>query len=293
MSFLDKFEKSVENAMSTVFSKFGAKDIKPVDIVVAMRAELDNKVMEVGNGRKVAPNHFRLVLSTPDFDKVETWGPQEFANELAASIEAHGESESYSFIGAVDVIFEENTDNEAGEYQIYSEAIKGEDNEPLPGPPIATESGAAYTNLSQQSDQELNPHHPTLELGGKRYILTEKITVIGRGSDCDIILEDSGVSRHHLELRLTKHGTIASDMGSTNGIFIEGHQTQAATLVNGNTVTIGSTKIIYWEPPKVLQPVETTTPPQSLAALASNTDGSLVGNIPAAAQNLSIEEGTY
>ncbi len=69
---------------------------------------------------------------------------------------------------------------------------------------------------------------------------------VGRGSDCDIPVEDTGVSRHHFELRVTPSGVIATDLGSTNGTFVEGHRITAATLLDGNTITIGRTHIMFW-----------------------------------------------
>ena len=70
--------------------------------------------------------------------------------------------------------------------------------------------------------------------------------MIGRGSECDITVDDTGISRRHLELRVTPRGVIATDLGSTNGSFVEGHRITAATLVDGNTITIGRTNIMFW-----------------------------------------------
>ena len=81
---------------------------------------------------------------------------------------------------------------------------------------------------------------------GQRYLLTGPVTVIGRGSEADIIVDDPGVSRRHLEIRVTPEAVVATDLGSTNGTYVEGHLVPAATLVDGNTVTIGRTRILFW-----------------------------------------------
>lgn len=88
---------------------------------------------------------------------------------------------------------------------------------------------------------------PILDINGQRYMLTGPVTIIGRGSESDIIVDDSGVSRRHLEIRLTAGHTVATDLGSTNGTFVEGVRMDAATLVNGNTITIGHTTIMFWD----------------------------------------------
>ncbi|MDR3203046.1 MAG: FHA domain-containing protein, partial [Bifidobacteriaceae bacterium] len=88
--------------------------------------------------------------------------------------------------------------------------------------------------------------HPIVDIDGQRYLLTGPVSVIGRGSDADIIVEDTGVSRRHLEIRLTPDGAIATDLGSTNGSFVEGHRITNALLVDGNTITVGRTQIVFW-----------------------------------------------
>ena len=74
-------------------------------------------------------------------------------------------------------------------------------------------------------------------------------SLLGRGSEADIVVNDSGVSRRHLELRITPTGVIATDLGSTNGSFVEGHRIDAATLLDGNQIVIGRTKILFWTHP--------------------------------------------
>jgi len=88
--------------------------------------------------------------------------------------------------------------------------------------------------------------HPLVDIDGQRYLLTGPVTVIGRGSEADIIVDDPGISRRHLEIRITPEGVIATDLGSTNGTYVEGHKVPAATLVDGNTLTIGRTRILFW-----------------------------------------------
>ena len=76
--------------------------------------------------------------------------------------------------------------------------------------------------------------------------------VIGRGSSADITVDDAGVSRRHLELRVTPGGVIATDLDTTNGTYVEGHRITAATLLDGNTITIGRTRIMFWTSPEML-----------------------------------------
>ena len=221
MSVLDRFEKSVEGAVNGVFAKFGSKDLQPVDLSSALEREIDAEAMPVGRDRTVAPNEYRFKLSTPDFDRIEAWGSETLANELADNLTEYAKSQHYAFVGPVIVIFEEDLDLSKGNFNLTSESVQG--------------NAVPVTTDAQTEDS------PVLEVNGNQYLLTKDKTVIGRGSGCDIVIDDPGISRKHLEIDITDNGVIARDLGSTNGTYVEGHQVPAATLLDGNTITIGRT----------------------------------------------------
>src|SRR5699024_7042620 len=67
----------------------------------------------------------------------------------------------------------------------------------------------------------------------------------GPGGDADIILEDTGVSRHHLELRTEPDATlVATDLGSTNGTFVDGERIRTpVALQDRSLLKIGRTRL--------------------------------------------------
>ena len=226
MGVLDRFEKSVEGAVNGVFSKFGSKDLQPVDLSSALEREIDNEAMPVGRDRTVAPNEYRFKLSTPDFDHIEQWGSETLADELADNLTNYARSQHYAFVGPVVVIFEEDLDLAKGSFKLTAASVQGN------AVPVTTD--------------EQSQDCPLLEINGSQYLLTKEKTILGRGSGCDIVIDDPGISRKHLEIDVTPNGVIARDLGSTNGTYVEGHQVPAATLLDGNTITIGRTRILYW-----------------------------------------------
>ena len=226
MSVLDRLEKSVEGAVNGVFAKFGSKDLQPVDLTSALEREIDESAMPVGRERTVAPNEYRFKLSTPDFDRIEQWGSEALANELADNLTKYAKSQHYAFVGPVVVVFEEDLELSKGNFKLTSESVQGN------AVPVTTDAQAEDC--------------PMLEVNNSQYLLTKSKTIIGRGSGCDIVIDDPGISRKHLEIDITDNGVIARDLGSTNGTYVEGHQVPAATLLDGNTITIGRTRILYW-----------------------------------------------
>ena len=85
-----------------------------------------------------------------------------------------------------------------------------------------------------------------LSVGGRRLPLPPQGGVIGRSRDCEVVLEDTGVSRRHAELRLGADGWVVSDLGSTNGVRVNGQDVHTAhPLHPGDRIELGSTEIIF------------------------------------------------
>jgi len=226
VGFLDKFENGVERVVNNAFAKAFRGELKPVEMASALRREVDERAAVVGRDRTVVPNEFTIELSTADYDQVESWGAEALADEFAANVTDHAASQRYAFVGPVTVSFSEDTEQEAGRFKVHSATVRGA--------------------VAPAANNAPSARHPLVDIDGQRYLLTGPVTVIGRGSEADIIVDDPGVSRKHLEIRVTPEGVIASDLGSTNGLFVEGHQVPAATLLDGNTLTIGRTRILFW-----------------------------------------------
>jgi len=227
MGILDRFEQGVERVVNTAFAKAFRGEVKPVELASALRREVDDRAAVVDRDRTVVPNDFTIELSPADHEQVVGWGAGPLADELAANVTDHAAAQRYAFVGPVTVTFAEHDDLETGRFRVRSATVRG----------AAAPANAASTPSAQ---------HPLVDIDGQRYLLTGPVTVIGRGSEADIIVDDPGVSRRHLEIRVTPAGVVASDLGSTNGLFVEGHQVPAATLLDGNTLTIGRTRILFW-----------------------------------------------
>lgn len=85
-----------------------------------------------------------------------------------------------------------------------------------------------------------------LVIEGRRMLLPPRGGVVGRGRDCDIVLEDSGVSRRHAELRPGDGGWSIEDLGSTNGVRVNGSLIRGSQgLRSGDRVELGSTEMLF------------------------------------------------
>jgi hypothetical protein len=107
-----------------------------------------------------------------------------------------------------------------------------------PKTPVATE---AVSPVELGMDREV----VTLSYDGSRHEVTDRKVVLGRSRDCDIQLADANVSRRHAELRQEGASYWIVDLGSTNGMEVNGKRVKRAKLSSGDTITLGSTEITF------------------------------------------------
>ena len=85
-----------------------------------------------------------------------------------------------------------------------------------------------------------------VSLDDRRYVLEGPRATIGRSKEVECVLRDPNVSRRHAELRRSPTGdwTIV-DLGSTNGIKVNGRRVASTRLSPGDQVTIGTTTFLF------------------------------------------------
>jgi hypothetical protein len=85
----------------------------------------------------------------------------------------------------------------------------------------------------------------TLSWDGSSVEIEERVTVIGRSSECDITLDDANVSRRHAEVRRENGNWFVVDLGSTNGIEVNGKRTNRAKLEHDDRIVLGQTEVTF------------------------------------------------
>ncbi|CAN7143250.1 hypothetical protein ASF98_16005 [Arthrobacter sp. Leaf337] len=237
MGMLDKVERGIEKAVRGVFSTGSKAQVEPVEIASRLRREVDHKAITVAAGRTLAPNVFDVRLSEDDFKRAQEWGTP-LAEELCDVVINHVRSQGYTLRGSVRISFRRDEAIRAGDFEIDSKTENASGSAVAPPMP--------RNNVPAAPSRQPVRLQPVLDIDGQRYSLNAASIVLGRSSEADILVDDTGVSRRHLEIRTTNGTTEAVDLGSTNGSYVNGHKVVGSVdLTDGSTITMGRTKIIF------------------------------------------------
>ena len=250
MGVMDRFEKGIERAVNGVFAKAFRADVQPVEIASALRKACDDRAAVISRGRTLVPNAFVVELGPSDHERLGEYADA-LGDELVANVHEHAERQRYAFVGPVSVEFEQVDDLDTGVFRVRTATVKARDaREDVEQPQRASDPPRpAPSPVSAATPGR----RPWLDIDGHAYPLVGSVTVVGRGDEADIVVDDPGVSRRHAEIRVTTDGphlvATLRDLGSTNGTLVDGSRVgrgaESAALTNGTTVTVGRTRATY------------------------------------------------
>jgi hypothetical protein len=230
LGILDNLEKGLERAVNGAFAKTFRSGLQPVEITSALKRELDTKAAVVSRDRILVPNIFNVRMAGADFTRMAAMGPT-LIDELTRIVTKHAQSQKFQFAGGIRIALQADSTLPLGVVQIDSENVGG---------------AVKWVGV--------------LDIAGKRYPLSRSRTVIGRGTEADITVEDSGISRRHVEILWDGTRAQANDLGSTNGSSLNGQRLVSAPLETDSIIEMGHTRITFRMIPEA-QTAATSLPP--------------------------------
>ncbi|MFF4172083.1 FhaA domain-containing protein [Streptomyces sp. NPDC001744] len=272
MGVLKRFEQRLEGLVNGTFAKVFKSEVQPVEIAGALQRECDNNATIWNRERTVVPNDFIVELSTPDYERLSPYSGQ-LGDELAGLVREYAKQQRYTFMGPIKVHLEKAEDLDTGLYRVRSRTLASSTSQPQPPSGQQGRDGYGYPPAGAPPMPASPPpgapgHRPPsggrpgpapgpgthagagsqtrhwIEINGTRHQISRPTLVLGRSTDADVRIDDPGVSRRHCEIRTGTPSTI-QDLGSTNGIVVDGQHTTRATLRDGSRIVVGSTTIVY------------------------------------------------
>jgi hypothetical protein len=211
------FENRLERMVEGTFARAFKSGLRPVELGRRLTREMDADRSVDVNGRTIVPNQFTVWLSAGDIERFASMADR-LQSELCEAAREHARDEGYSFVGPVRVTFEESDRMRTGTFSIDAQLAEGE-------------GGLGAGSLILPTRQ--------------RVPLGERPLSIGRLPECNITLNDPNVSRHHAEVRAQGSGFVIVDLGSTNGVKVNGVKVGQQVLNDGDQITIGNTRMQF------------------------------------------------
>lgn len=253
MSVLRSLESKIASLVEGTFSRAFRSEVRPVEIARKLAREMEEH-QSTSLSRVYVPNEYAVYLSPADRDRFADLEDQ-LADELAGYLLEHARRERFSLMSRPVIAFRTDDRLRLGEFGIQARLVRpgagpagGREREPVQGDAGHTMVYSAAQRLQEPLEARARERHATalVVTGGKRLVVGPDGATIGRSRDCDIVLPDANVSRRHAEIRPRGGGWIIADLGSTNGVAVNGLRIeQAHALRPGDEIELGTTTLTF------------------------------------------------
>lgn len=252
MNLLKSVETTIANLVEGAFGRVFRSEVRPMELARKLAREMDSH-RTVSVSRVYVPNEYSIWLSPRDRERYEGV-EDEVVDELSAYLLEHARRED--LIMASHPVITLHTDDQLslGEFGIQARLVRPDGHGAAAEEPAEEEHGQTmiYSTsarvrgpLAEEPGRRRAPR-ALLVVGGRRLLVPPGGGTIGRSRDCEILLEDAGISRHHAEIRPGPEGWTIEDLGSTNGVLLGGHEVRGAQLLQpGDRLELGSTAIAF------------------------------------------------
>lgn len=231
MGFFDNVERKLENVVGGGFARAFGSEVQPVEITARIQREMDASARPISGGRRLAPNDFTVALGPHDHDRLFPYS-EGLTDEIIAEVRAYAAENGYVFAGPVAIEFTRDDSFPTGHFAVEARQVSTRGGRPVAQPPRS---------------QAL-----VLEVNGVRHPLTPPGFTIGRGADADLRVNDPSISRVHARIDVEGYGAerrlTITDLGSTNGVQVDGRAITTAELRQGSRIEIGNTRLLVRTP---------------------------------------------
>jgi FHA domain-containing protein len=250
MSVLRTIESKIEALFEGVFGRAFRSHVQPVELARKLVKEMDDH-RTVSVSRVYVPNEYSVYLSPDDRSNFSDY-ERSLIGELQDYLAEHARRERFALLSSPVVVFHTDEDIQIGEFGIATRMVpKGPQEPGAPAAEAAPGATMIYRQAQQQTEAadavetEAPQEVAALEFAGRRYELSKPRTVLGRSRECDIQVPDPNISRRHAEIRREGEAWWVVDLGSTNGVMVDGRREQRLRLEPGTRFTIGSTDVVF------------------------------------------------
>jgi hypothetical protein len=247
MSVLKSLESKIAGLVEGAFGRAFRSEVRPVEIARKLAREMEEH-RSVSVSRVYVPNEYSVYVSPEDRDRFTDF-EDALIKELEGYLLEHARQERLALLSRPEVTFHTDERLSLGEFGIQARLVR-----PASDPRAEPEQGEAGHTMIYSAERlregagRAGPSgdKALVCFDGRRLVVGRTGAVLGRSRDCDIVLADSNVSRRHAEIRPADSGWSVVDMGSTNGVLVNGRRVQGAVpLRGGERIELGTTEVRF------------------------------------------------
>lgn len=283
MGLLSRFEGKMEDTVEGAADRMGAAPLSPVQIAKKAEKQMRREKM-VGAGKQYAPTLYTVLVNADDDRRLLGYYPT-LAGETETYLSAKAAEQGLVMDGQPLVRFIVDDDLRHGKFDVIAEMVasplveqlRQEEyarygilnqgggrpapapaggygfQQPAPAPTPAPQTmdfsapaDDGYDYNDYVADDEPRQAYIYDITNDRAFTLPGDAETIGRESKNDIVIPDINVSRVHAEIRQDESGAwILTDLGSTNGTFVNGRQIKSTALSDADRIIVGTTNLEF------------------------------------------------
>jgi Protein of unknown function (DUF3662)/FHA domain len=250
VSVLRNLESKLAGLVEGTFSRAFKSEVRPVEIARKLAREMDEHRVQ-SLSRTYAPNEYSVWLSPEDREQFAGY-EDELKGELSGYLLEHARRERVALLTPPEIAFKTDERLRLGEFGIQARLVRPDEDPALE--PSQGDAGhtMVYSTSSRLSEPLREPDHrrgsARLRIDGRTELVGSGGAVLGRSRDCDIVLDDANVSRRHAELRPSGGSWTVRDLGSTNGVKVNGRRVDPSrpeSLKPGDVLEMGTSRATF------------------------------------------------
>ena len=246
ISVLRNLEARIEGLVEGVFSRAFSSGVQPVEIARKLAKEMDaHKTASVS--RVYVPNEYTVWLAAEDYERFKDYETS-LAQELSTHLLEHARHHEYDLLTRPVVGLDQDERLRLGEFGIQTRLVRPPQRQGAE--PTQGEHGHTMVYSAAEAQKARSKRRPEtsyvdtraiVSLDDRRYVLDGPTATLGRSKDTDCVIDDPNISRRHAELRRSSNGDWQIvDLGSTNGVKVNGRRVSSARLSPGDEITLGT-----------------------------------------------------
>ncbi len=261
MGFLTKLEKLSEKYIEGFFKSRFADHIQPAEIAKILWREMrDSKNVSVS--KVYVPNQYIVFLGPEDWKTIDSVRSS-LSRELKVYLKKKARDKAFEVVGDITISFALDEELTLGSVTVESSFVENtEVNE-------AAETGKSETNNTIVADKKsfYHPGHENItentvtnltvprvlaelviKAGNRertKFAIGKQGVIIGRRKTNEIYIDDANVSRAHASIDYSEGNHFITDLGSTNGTFLNGSRVSRVKLASGDLIKVGTTLLEY------------------------------------------------